>query len=366
MKFIHCADLHFDSKLNANLDRERAKQRKAEILHTFSRMVTYAAENGVGAILVAGDLFDTKNTSATARNTFLHEVTAHPGIHFYYLRGNHDEENFLLSADELPENLKTFGPQWETYYEEEGKIAISGIEFPAKNPSSVYLDLMPDMGKFNIVLLHGQEGAGSEKDRTEVINLRALRGKGIDYLALGHVHAYKKEALDARGTYCYPGCLEGRGFDECGTHGFVLLDVDGNSGKYTHEFIPFARRLLYEVEVDLTGCLASAGMAEQVENALRVAGCKKDDLVKIVLKGMVDVACEKDPSYIQAKFSPDYYFVKVYDETSLLVEIEDYMRDISLKGEFVRQVMADEGIPEEDKKTVIRYGLQAIMGEEVQ
>ncbi len=366
MKFIHCADLHFDSKLNANLDKESAKQRKAEILHTFSRMVAYAAENGVGAILIAGDLFDTKNTSATARNAFLYEVTAHPDIRFYYLRGNHDEENFLLPAEELPGNLKTFGSQWKTYLEENGNIVVSGIEFPAKNPPSVYLELMPDPGKFNIVLLHGQEAVGNAKDRTEVINLRALRNKGIDYLALGHVHAYKKEALDARGTYCYPGCLEGRGFDECGTHGFVLLDVDVKSGKYTHEFIPFAKRSLHEVAVDITGCLTSAKMAAQAETALFAAGCTKEDLVKIVLRGRVDVACEKDLSYFQARFSPDYYFVKVCDETSLLVEMEDYMHDISLKGEFVRQVMADTTIPEEDKKTVIRYGLQAIMGEEVQ
>lgn len=365
MKFIHCADLHFDSRLNANLDKESARQRKAELLHTFARMVAYAAKQRVGAILIAGDLFDTKNTSATARNAFLHEVTGHPDIHFYYLRGNHDEGNFLLREEELPENLKTFGPQWTTYFEGGGRIRISGIEFPAKNEASVYLELMPDMESFNIVMLHGQEGTGSAKDRTEVINLRALRNKGIDYLALGHVHAYKKEPLDARGTYCYPGCLEGRGFDECGTHGFVLLDVDEESGKYTHEFVPFAKRNLYEAAADVTGCLTSAQMAARVADALREAGCGKEDLVKIVLRGTVDVACEKDPSYLESRFSDDFYFVKVCDETSLLVEADDYMLDVSLKGEFVRQVMADPSIPEEDKKTMIRYGLLAIEGEEV-
>jgi hypothetical protein len=61
-----------------------------------------------------------------------------------------------------------------------------------------------------------------------------------------------------------------------------------------------------------------------------------------------------------------YFYAKVYDETKLKVEIEDYLLDTSLKGEFVRQVMADETIHEEDKKTIIRYGLQAIAGEEVQ
>ncbi len=44
----------------------------------------------------------------------------------------------------------------------------------------------------------------------------------------------------------------------------------------------------------------------------------------------------------------------------------DYLLDTSLKGEYVRQVMADDTISEEDKKIIIRYGLQAISGEEVE
>jgi len=58
--------------------------------------------------------------------------------------------------------------------------------------------------------------------------------------------------------------------------------------------------------------------------------------------------------------------VKVYDETRLKINVSDYMLDASLKGEYVRQVMQDESISEEDKKIIIRYGLQAIAGEEVQ
>ncbi len=74
MKNIHCADLHLDSKMSANLDKESAKERKGEILHTFGRMVEYAAQNQVAAILIAGDMFDTKNISATKTNTDLHHI----------------------------------------------------------------------------------------------------------------------------------------------------------------------------------------------------------------------------------------------------------------------------------------------------
>lgn len=358
MKLIHCADLHLDSKMNANLDKESAKERKGEILHTFERMVMYASQNQVSAILIAGDMFDTKNISATTRNTVLHNIIGHPKITFYYLKGNHDNDNFLSGLEEVPENLKMFGSQWTTYEEAEGKVSISGIELTDENTGSACISLVLDSEKFNIVMLHGQE--------SESINLKALRNKGIDYLALGHVHMYKKEKLDARGTYCYAGCLEGRGFDECGDHGFVVLDIDEDTGTYTHEFILFARRKLYTVEVDVTDCQTTAEMVSKAVLDLQNAGCDDEGLVKIVLKGTLDVECEKDIAYFQSRFRQRFYYVKVYDETRLKIEAGDYMLDESLKGEFVRQVMADDSIPEEDKKIIIRYGLQAIAGEEVQ
>ena len=42
MKIIHCADLHLDSQMTANLTKEQARERKREIIRTFTRMVEYA------------------------------------------------------------------------------------------------------------------------------------------------------------------------------------------------------------------------------------------------------------------------------------------------------------------------------------
>ena len=87
MKIIHCADLHLDSKMTSNLSKEQAKERKMEILRTYSRMIEYAKNNDVKAIIIAGDLFDTRNVSATARNLVKDSITSNPDIDFYYLKG---------------------------------------------------------------------------------------------------------------------------------------------------------------------------------------------------------------------------------------------------------------------------------------
>lgn len=356
MKLIHCADLHLDSKMNANLDKEKAKERKGEILHTFERMVNYAQANDVEAILIAGDMFDTKNINKTTRNAVLLSITSHPEIQFFYLKGNHDQDNFLSGLEELPDNLKMFTSNWTTY--EMGNVVISGIELNQQNQGIAEVSLVLDSKKFNVVMMHGQEN--------EEISLRNLKNKGIDYLALGHIHAYKKETLDARGSYCYPGCLEGRGFDECGVHGFVLLDIEEETNTYKHEFVPFARRVLYTVEVDVSDCFSTSEIGNRITNILQENGCTEESLIKIVLTGAVDVEAEKDIEYLLARLKPQYYFVKIYDETSLKIEVQDYMLDESLKGEFVRMVMKEESLDEDDKKAIVRYGLQAIAGEEVQ
>ena len=39
MKIIHCADLHLDSQMTANLTKEQARERKREIIRTFTRRI---------------------------------------------------------------------------------------------------------------------------------------------------------------------------------------------------------------------------------------------------------------------------------------------------------------------------------------
>ena len=369
MKIIHCADLHLDSKMTANLSKEKAKERKSELLKTFQKMVDYAVENGVKAIIIAGDLYDTKNISATARNTVQQAILNHSDIDFYYLKGNHDVESPLTNMEEKPKNLKTFTDEWTSYVlneESGGNIVLTGVELEAKNTQSIYRSLVLNGEMFNIVTLHGQEAEYVGKDKTECIHLRELRNKGIDYLALGHVHEYKKEALDSRGTYCYAGCLEGRGFDECGEHGFVLLEVDEGTRKATTTFVPFASRNLYTLEVDVSDTMTTAQMAGRIQKSLEEKEYSFRSLLKIVLTGELDVECEKNIDLLMKQFEDGYYFLKIYDETKLKVDYQAFSFDQSLKGEFIRTVMGTEDLNEEEKAEIIRYGIQALAGEEIQ
>jgi len=365
MKIIHCADLHLDSKMNANLDEQRAKIRRGEILHTYERMVDYAVQNDISVILISGDLFDTENISAVTANVVFHKIQQHPEINFYYLRGNHDRLNILTDQYGKPENLKLFSDRWRTYPEAGGRITVSGMELTGNHGKEAAESLNLDRNCFNIVMLHGQDMDVKSTDRAEVICLRDYSARGIDYLALGHIHTYKRGNLDGRGVYCYPGCLEGRGFDESGEHGFVLLEIDEETGDMQDRLIPFAQRQLYTIEADITGCGTSAEMKEIIDAMVQSVACSPESLIKVVLKGELDVDSEKNIEYLLATLNRNFFCAKIDDETALRLNPEDYLYDRSLKGEFVRQVMADDSISADEKSIVIRYGLKAISGEEV-
>lgn len=362
MKIIHCADLHLDSKMTTNLSKEQAKERKNEILRTFARMVEYAKKNNVDAILIAGDMFDTRNVSAMVRNTVHDVIVQNPEIDFLYLRGNHDSDNFLSKLEEIPENLYLFGDTWTTYTY--GNVAITGLELNSDNSLTAYNSLVLDHNNFNIVTLHGHLAGYRNKDKAEIISLDDLKNKNIDYLALGHIHGFHMDKMDNRGIYCYPGCLEGRGFDECDQKGFVVLDIDMQTLKASVNFVPMGYRTLYTVPVDVTGITTTQEAAHCMDKVLNEHQYASSSLVRIVLYGDVNVECELDTSFLEEQFADYFYFVKVQDETKLLVDYKDYEGDVSLKGEFVRLVSKSD-LSEEEKSMVIRAGILALQGEEI-
>ncbi len=357
MKLIHCADLHLDARMESSLPREKAKERRLEILRTFTRMVEQASEESVDTILLCGDVFDAKTISARARNCVLDAILQHPQITFYYLQGNHDQNSFLNDLEELPENLKTFGPGWTTY--EQGEVSITGAELSDQTADRILDRLFLDISGINIVMLHGMAAEYGGKEERGGFSLRKLRNRNIDYLALGHIHSFRRERLDDRGVWSYCGCLEGRGFDECGEKGYVLLEAQ--DGKVKSTFVPFAGRILHEIAVDISGLMIQEEIQRRIQEA--VEEIPRKDMVKIVLTGEVSPEAEKDTVWIEKWLEDDYYFLRVKDETRLAVCPEDYRYDISLKGEFVRLVLAAR-LPKEEKEQILRLGIRALAGEE--
>ena len=347
MKFIHCADIHLGSRISS-FPKEISDGIKLDLLNTFKRTVAYAKSNGIKVIALSGDVFDSDKPFKKDKDFFFSVVKNNPDIDFLYLRGNHD---ILASGEAEFPNLKRFTDEWTSYTF--GDAVFSGIEMNRGNCTSLYSTLSLEKDKYNIVMLHGQTANSVGKD---MVNLSKLRGKNIDYLALGHVHEYSSGALDERGVWAYSGCLSGRGFDEVGQKGFIVCDTSAR----THTFIPFAERVIYETAVDISD------IADAYSAYLKVKGeiaFEKGGIYRVNLTGEVNFETESLSEDLEKYLARECLYIGVKDRTRKKIDITAYEGDLSLRGEFVRSVYADGGLSEEDKLKIISYGLKALKGE---
>ena len=394
MKIIHCSDLHLDADLRSRFDAGSAADRRAELMNTFRRLCRQAREFHARAVLICGDLFDTDTPSPSAVRAVEDLVLTYSEILFFCLRGNHDSRSVLFRTREMPGNLRLFDNSWtvwelesgpeeqrfaeqhsagqrfaeqhsagqrfaEQRFAEQRKICIIGKEAD----DGLFTPPPLDPSNLNIVMLHGQIREGMSASDPETVPLGALRGIGIDYLALGHLHSYRSFPLDQRGTAAYSGCLEGRGFDECGERGFVLLDTDTSSGGIRSRFIPFASRRLYRVPCDVSGCESDTEVYERISSTLSSSPAQARDLVRLELTGGLEYGCSPDPALIRAEWEDGYHYFDCVDNTVPVVHSEDFLCDATLKGEFVRIVSAAGGLDENERAAVLRCGLRALSGE---
>ena len=98
--------------MESGLPPAKAQERRMELLHTFVNMVERASSEGVEAMLLCGDLFDTEQVSVRTKSVVRNTIEAHPEIMFYYLRGNHDRME--RTSTERIQNLRTLNDGWTT------------------------------------------------------------------------------------------------------------------------------------------------------------------------------------------------------------------------------------------------------------
>lgn len=372
MKIIHCADLHLDSKMQANLSWQKALERNEELTQTFENLVNFASKNQVQILIIAGDLFDTENSSNKVLiKRILQSISKNPQITFFYLRGNHDSQNVFSKINDLPQNLKFFSSQKWTLYKSKN-ICIGGREFKNQISENVYSELNLDPEFFNIIILHGQIIFNTSKQNAPLINLQKLSNKNINYLALGHIHKFSEGELGENfkisesenhkiSKWVYSGCLEGRGFDECGKKGFVLLELD-EKNNFTQKFIPFAKREFFQIKIDISNLSDFREISNAVEKEIQNLSSK--DFVKIILCGQIDETTELNLEVLKNIFKNRFYFFEIQNQTEAKINFQKYENDFSLKGEFVRNVQK-AALSTDEKFEIISTGLKLLSGKEI-
>lgn len=362
MKIIHCADLHLDSDF-IGFSREKSRIRREECLRTFERMVDFAVQNSVKVIIIAGDMFDSNKVSNRTASRVLKTISNNSEIDFLYLSGNHDENGLFFdffSDLKTPSNFKFFDKTLTKFVYD--NVCICGVDGSVPLDRFFYENLCFNSSDVNLLCMHGQiAGYKTDEKNVDLISLPNLKEKNIDYLALGHYHSFSVGEIDLRGKYAYSGCLEGRGFDETGDKGFVLIDTD--TDKLSFNFVKFAQRGIFEHFFSISGYTNWLDAEQDLISQLK-SSYNKESIIKVVLNGERSLNFYIDLHTLKYRLEEWFFHVKIQDKTSLKVNLLDFENDKSVKGEFVRSVLQSD-LSEEDKSKVLSCGFNALSGEEL-
>ncbi|HEV2635103.1 MAG TPA: DNA repair exonuclease [Actinocrinis sp.] len=232
LKLLHAADLHLDSPLRGLARYEGAPEGeiRGATRGALENLVQLALDEQVGAVLLAGDIYDGDWNDYNTGLFFRRQMSrlGEADIKVYLVSGNHDAASNISRQLSLPQNVHVFSQhEPETAEAPDLGIAVHGQGYAKRD----ILDNLainypaPRSGLFNIGLLHtALDGDGSVHLKYAPCSKTQLVDHGYDYWALGHVHT--REVVADEPWIVFPGNLQGRYATETGPKGATLITVD--------------------------------------------------------------------------------------------------------------------------------------------
>ena len=306
MKILHTGDIHLDSSFSRP-DAKGAQSRRDELRTTFIRMMRYARENGIDMILIAGDLFEDSFISRETLAMLIREFSAF-GKPIVISPGNHDcaAPGSIWEKNVFPENVYVFTEPTLSYFAfDQYGADVYGYAFTAPSRTDCPLSgaSVNNPDRINLLCAHGD--MSSPLSSYCPITKADLAAFGAEYAALGHIHNPEGIVSDGSRAYAYCGCLEGRGPDEVGPKGAVVVDIQKKNGMahVTAQRVRFSSRRYERLAIDCTGAdtlmFIEDALAEEIgKNALGADTC-----LRAVLTGAVSPSLVIDKRSLATRFS---------------------------------------------------------------
>lgn len=358
VRFVHAADLHLGAPFQG-VDASDARVRAALLASTYEaldRIVELCLTEKVDFLLIAGDVHNSRERSRPAQFRFqaAMERLAEAGIPVYVARGNHDPADGWSAGLRLPETVHYFSTAAVEAFtvERDGEpictIYGRGYERAAeKRDFASGYRRSPD-DRVAVGVLHTNVGSRSDFEDYAPASMETLRGSGMDYWALGHIH--KAEVLCVAPAIVYAGSPQGLNPKEDGLHGCYLVEADASGAMPEFRVVcsvTWARR-----SADASSC----ANIDDVRDVLRRvcdevrsdAGCRPA-IARIELTGrceahealvsgasMTDLLCDLRDEQLAAY--PWVWIDRVTDRTAASLDIDALRVQQDFTGDLVRLV----------------------------
>ena len=241
--FVHAADLHLDTPFKGigSTAPWVAEQLREASLGAFDSLVELCLERRVAFLVIAGDVYDGPERGLRAQLRFRDGLArlSDAGISSFVVHGNHDpvETGWSALSGPWPERVTVFGTATVGAVPVEvggtPLATVQGISFAQRSErENLALKFAHRAGPgLQVGVLHcNVHGAAPGYDDYSPCTLDDLRSVGLDYWALGHVHA-SMVLSGRRGSdepwVVYPGNLQARSPkpSERGPKGAVVVHV---------------------------------------------------------------------------------------------------------------------------------------------
>ena len=357
MKFVHMADMHFDTPF-ANLSSKNnfGKKRRLDQRQILKKIINYIKENKINYFFISGDLYENeyiRKTTIEYINDLFKEI---PETKIFITPGNHDPylKNSMYNNFKWSENVKIFTSKIEKVETPEADIYGVGFDdfyCPSLNVENINIE---NKNKINILITHGALNASDKLQlQYNPMNKNNLNKLGFDYLALGHIHKpdYNTEQNQ---RIVYPGSTIAMGFDELGEHGFIMGNLEKE--KIELELIKADDKEFKELEFDISNIIDFEKLIEEINN-LKL---DENKFYKIILVGKRNF--EIDLLQLN-KFILLENIIKIKDKTILNYDLKELINNTTLKGIFAQELLNElenKNYSEEEINKILEIGLEAL------
>lgn len=354
IKLLHAADLHLDSPFEG-LGGEKAMRRRAEQRQLLYGIAQLAERESADMILLAGDLLDSDTAYAETAEDIA-KAFGSLGIPVFISPGNHDfySERSPYARVEFPENIHIFKkPVPECVELPDIGARVWGAAFTDKHSGAMLRGFSAAKlpGVKDIMCIHGELNEASSYDPITESDIAA---SGMDYIALGHIHS--GSGLRRAGGCCYawPGCPEGRGFDETGDKQVYIVTL-GESCDI--KSVSIAKRRYEIAQVQLSG----GDVLGDIEKALPQN--TENDIYRIILRGESERSPDVDA--LLRALEGRFFALQLRDETVLRRDVWALAGDDSLRGRFIMRLKQEYDAAKTDAERekisqAVRWGLAAL------
>lgn len=353
MKFVHIADMHFDSPFTNLSDKEGLGDiRRLEQRKVFKKIIEYIKENNIPYFFIAGDLYEQKYIRKSTIEYINNLFCEIPKTKIFISPGNHDPyiKNSYYNQFKWNKNVYIFNSKIEKIEEE--NINIYGYGF-----NDFYCDdcginnlKIENKEKINILVIHGSIDSGNSEDKKyNPISKKDLKEKGFDYCALGHIHKLNYNT-ELNQNIVYPGSTVSMGFDELGSHGMIVGEI--TKEKLELKFVKLDEMEFKEKEIDCTELNSIEELIEKINNL----NFNNNELYKIILNGKRNFEIN---IYNLYKLNLNEKIIKIKNETKQKYNLENLSNETTLKGLFAKEMLEKlKNAKDEKEKNLIENAIE--------